>query len=159
MQIKGRCIVLFDEFLHNLQGFFYGLVKVVIDDNAVELGCLRQLECGTLDALLDYFGSISSASGESAAQLVDRWRLNENAQRAVAIILLDVSTALYVNVEHYVLATCSLRFHLLLQRSVEAVLINLFVFKELVAGYTLTKFFGRYEEILHTVLLCTTWLT
>ena len=158
MQIKGRCIVLFDEFLHNLQGFFYGLVKVVVDDNAVELGCLRQLECGTLDALLDYFGSVGGASGESTAQFFDRWRLYENAQRAVAIILLDVATALYVNVENYVLATCSLRFHLLLQRSVEAVLINLLIFKELIAGYTLTKFFGSYEEILYTVLLCSAWL-
>ena len=145
--------LLVDEFRHNAQSLLHCLVEVVVYHNVVELGGLRQLECGTLNALLNHLGSVGGASCETAAQFLYRGRLNEYAESAVAVELLDVASTLDVYVEHHVLAACSLSLHLLLQGAVEAVLIHLLIFKELVARYALAKLLWSDEEILYTVLL------
>ena len=145
-----------DECANSLVGFFDSLFEVVVDDDAVELRSLRQLELSACDALLYHLRSVSSTTNKTAAQLLNRWRLNEQTQRAIAVILLDVATALHVDVEHHVLAARSLRLHLLLQRAVEAVLVNLLVLEKLVAADALAELLGSDEEILYAVLLCAT---
>ena len=157
-----------DEFLEYEEVYkdrFYGTLKQqvenqlakgenVVFDLDVKGGCNIKQFYG--DRALSIFRSVSSTTNETAAQLLNRRRLNEQAQRAVAVILLDVATALHVDVEHHVLAARSLRLHLLLQRAVEAVLVNLLVLEKLVAADALAELLGSDEEILYAVLLCAT---
>ena len=67
-------------------------------------------------------------------------------------MFLDVASALHVHVEDHVLPGLQLVVNLLLQRAVEAVLIDLFVLQELTGCNAATELFGREEEVFHTVL-------
>ena len=90
---------------------------------------------------------------ESVAQLVDRWRLDEQAQCAVAVLSFDVAAAFHVDVKDDVFASCRLRFYLRFQRAIETVLVDLFVLQKLAGLYLLLEFVGGKEKIFHTVAL------
>ena len=135
------------------QGVALGLFQAVVDDDAVELRGKGELELSTGDALVDDLGGIGGAPFEAAAQLGDGGWLDEQAQGLVAIMALDVDTALHIDVEDNVLAGIELALDLCLQRAVEAVLVDLLVLEELVVVDAAAELLGGEEEILDAMLL------
>ena len=55
-----------NEFLDDVECFGFGGVEVVVDDDAVELGCEGEFILGLVDALLDNFGGVGTTTFESA---------------------------------------------------------------------------------------------
>ena len=102
----------FDKFLYYGECFGLGGVKVIVDDDAVELGREGELVLSLVDTLLDDLGCIGAATFESAAQLLHRGGLYEERQGAIAIVLLDVASAYDINVEHDVLPGFELTLYL-----------------------------------------------
>ena len=84
---------------------------------------------------------------------------SEYAERFVAIELLDVATALDIDIEDHVLAGFELLLNLALQGAVEAVLIHFLVFQELAMLNLFLKLGGREEKVFHAVAFLATWRT
>ena len=74
-------------------------------------------------------------------------------------MLLDVDTALHVDVEHHVLTCAALAFDLLFEGAIEAVVVDFLKLQELVALNLGTELLGSKEEILNAILLLATWRT
>ena len=138
------------------------VTTVTASDENSELEELRskgQLVGGFGQSLLDDFRRVGGTVYEPVAQLVDRWRLDEQAQCAVAVLSFDVAAAFHVDVKDDVFASCRLRFYLRFQRAIETVLVDLFVLQKLAGLYLFLEFVGGEEEIFHTIALCAAWRT
>lgn len=87
-----------------MQRFLFGLGEVVVYNCAVVPGCETKLVLGAAYALVDNLGAVGGAFFEAAAQFFDRGGLDEYAQRARAVYLLDVAAADDVDVKNDVRA-------------------------------------------------------
>ena len=119
----------------------------------VELGGEGELVGGLLEALLDDFLAIGATTVETTRQFLDGGCLHEEAQRTVAIILLDVDAALDIDIEHDGMARGRETLDFGLQGAVELVGINLFIFEELVVLDATTELFGGEEIVIDAILL------
>ena len=125
----------------------------------VELVGKREFELRTLDTVFYHLRRIGSPAGETLSQLLHRRRLDEKAQCLVAIIFLDVAATLHVNVEHHILSFFELFLHLRLQCAIESIGIHLLVFQEFLVGDALSELLWSDEEVFHSVLLRSSWLS
>ena len=96
--------------LDQFQCISFGLSKIIIHHDLVELICEGQLELCPCDALVDDFWCICSTTLESFAQFSNRWWLDKQTHGLVAIILLDIHATFHVDVEHHVLSSLKLTF-------------------------------------------------
>ena len=69
----------------------------------------------------------------------------------------DVTSTFDIHVEHHVLTSIALLFHLRFKCTVEAVGIYLFIFQEFVSLNSFFEFLRSEEEIFHSVLLRSSW--
>ena len=136
-----------------MQRFLFGLGEVVVYHRAVVPGCETKLVLGAAYALVDNLGAVGSAFFEAAAQFFDRGGLDEYAQRARAVYLLDVAAADDVDVENDVRSLGKLFFDLRLERAVKAVVVHFGVFEELAGGYLVAELVGREKEVFNAVFL------
>jgi hypothetical protein len=132
---------------------------MVIDYDFVKLRRKRQFVFSLINALFDNFWGVSATSLKSATQFFYRRWLYEYGECTMTIVFLDVASAYNIYIKHDMLSSFKLTLYLLLQGAIEAVGIYFLVFKELVVGDALSKFFGAEEEVFHTMLLGTAWGT
>ena len=123
----------------------------------VELGGEGHLVFRLGKTLFDGLCGVCATALQALSEFGNGRRLDEEAQGFVAIVLLDVHTTFHIDVEDNVLSLFALAFYLLLQGTVEAVVIYLFVLQELVLRDSVTKLIRRDEEVLYTILLRASW--
>lgn len=154
MRVKGWGVELsVHKTAHEPVDLLLGTLQVVVDHDMVEAWRKGQFVGSLAHTLLDGLGGVGGTRHESAAQLVDRGWLDKDAQGTVAIKVLDVASALDIDVEEHVFSALCLGVYLALEGAVEAALIDLLVLEELVGSHALTELVGRDEEILDAVLL------
>ena len=68
-------------------------------------------------------------------------------------MLLDTDTSFHIDIANDVLSGFQLVVELLLERSIEAVLIDFFIFEKVIGRDALSKGFGRQEVVFHSVPL------
>ena len=127
--------------------------EVVVDDDFIEVGGLLNFKLGTLDALLDDFGSFGATLFEAAAKLFNAGGLDEDAEGTFAVDLLKALGSVDVDVEGYVVTVFQPWFHLRLEGSVELVGIDFFVLDEVAVVYLLAKLVGCVEMVFLAILL------
>lgn len=154
MRVKGWGAGLsVNKTAHEPVDLLLGTLQVVVDHDMVEARRKGKLVGSLAHALLDGLGGVGGTRHEAAAQLVDRGWLDKDAQGTVAIEVLDVASALDIDIEEHVFSALCLGVYLALEGAVEAALIDLLVLEELVGSHALTELVGRDEEILDAVLL------
>ena len=93
------------KLFYQCQGILFSLGKVVIDNDLVELIGEGQFKLCTGDALVDDFWRIRATTLQTTTQLCNRRWLDEDAQRLVAIIVLDVHATLHIDIEYHILSS------------------------------------------------------
>src|SRR4051812_47931768 len=92
---RGR---LADKFRGERQQFGSGCLQVVIDQNALKLGSVEQLEFRFGEALFQHLWAFGAAADEAFAENLQRWRLDEDAQAGFRELLFDGKRAFDVDV-------------------------------------------------------------
>lgn len=154
----GHGALCFDKLSHLFNTVVNGFLEIVVDDDAVELGCERQFVFRLLDAVEDDLGFVGTASFEPLAQYVDRRRLDEDEQGAVAIYFLHVDGSLHVDVEHHVLAVFQTLLDFAAQGAVIFVVVDFFKLEEGSLNDFLPELVEGEEVVLSSVLLLTAGL-
>ena len=114
---------------------------------------------GLRHTLLNDLGAIRRAPDEATTELLDRGRLDEDAQGFVPISLLDIQPADAVDVEDHAVTRSDTAVDLGAKRTVVAPRVDLFVLEEVATLDAGLKLLGREEVILHTMLLLPTGWT
>ena len=144
---------LIQKFFDNLQRLSLCRFQIIIDDDTIKLGSKSHFVFRLCDAAFDNFGLIRAPTRQPATEFFDGGRLYKDGQCTVTVILFDVSSAYYIQVEYHVLTLLQLLFHLFFQRSVIPILVHFFVFQKLVVLNATTELFGSKEEIFDPVFL------
>ena len=111
---------------------------------------------GLRHTLLDDLGAIRRAPDEATTELLDRGRLDEDAQGFVPISLLDIQPTDAVDVEDHAVTRSDTAVDLGAERTVVASRVDLFVLEEVATLDAGLKLLGREEVILHAMLLLPT---
>ena len=82
-------------------------LQIIIDDDTIKLGSKSHFVFRLCDAAFDYFGLIRAPTRQPTAEFFDGGRLYKDGQCTLTVILFDVASAYYIQVEYYVLSAPS----------------------------------------------------
>ena len=122
----------------------------------IEEGCILHLQLCLSESLFDLLGSVGGSADESASELIERRRCDEECECLIAEEAFEVGSTLDIDIEDHMVPFVGDALYLRAQGAVIAVFIHLFVLNESTLFDAFLELIDGDEVILFAILFLST---